>query len=610
MKIKFLSIILAISILGGCNIHPQMSQPVIQNNNLSIRDSELSKACLEGNLEEVEKRLKNGSNINSIDSEGYTPFLNAVRSGNLKLVDFLLNNGANIRDKTPREESNALMIASSYGYKNIVEYLLSYNGVFSLFYINVFPAINIYEVDKEGRNALFYASSVNSMNTLNKEELNSHKELVDLFLEKGLDINSKDYQGNNILVSSMETNFIDFLISKGVDIKNRNKNGNNFLERSLIYNPNIVGYLIKKGLSLKEIDENGNNIISNIAKVLNEKERASIDDKIFQLILNNKIDLNHKNLDGDTPLIFASKHIRNFQSEQIILFLLENGADPNIKNNTGNTYLDYLFLFSDDAFLKTLIEKKYFDLNYKTNKVEYKYNYRPIRSYLDEGITIYKRLSMLDFILLNGGSVNSYVENNQTLLQYLIKELKNDLSDNYYRNEKILLIKDIINKGADIYLNNSIIDILSLNYELSKYILSNIDNFNLNNNTDNYKLFHVISDSLELDYLISKGFNINTLDEEKNNLLISKLENRNYYDPFLLEIIDRNININQINKYGGTALIYAINKNNIEVALRLIDKGADINIKENNKINETPLSLAKKNNITEILNFIEKRNIK
>ncbi|MFN4152950.1 MAG: ankyrin repeat domain-containing protein, partial [Candidatus Sericytochromatia bacterium] len=301
---------------------------------------------------------------------------------------------------------------------------------------------------------------------------------------------------------------------------------------------------------------------------------------------------------------------RNFQSEQIILFLLENGADPNIKNNTGNTYLDYLFLFSDDPFLQTLIQKKYFDLNYKTNKVEYKYNYRPTRSYLDEGITIYKRLSMLDFILLNGGNVNSYTENNQTLLQYLIKELKNDLSDNYYRNEKILLIKDIINKGADVYLNNSIIDILSLNYELSKYILSNIDNFNLNNNTDNYKLFNIISDSLELDYLISKGFNINTLDEEKNNLLLYELKRPYYDNKFLFDLIDKNIDINQKNNYGGTALLYAIKNNNIELALRLIDKGANINIQETHEIKETPLSLAKKNNITEILNFIEKRNIK
>lgn len=208
MKIKFLSIILAISILVGCNIHPQMSQPIIQKNNSSVQDSELLIACKKGNLEDVEKILKNVSNLESTDYDGYTPFLNAVRSGNLKLVDFLLNNGANIRDRTVIEESNALMIASAYGYKSIVEYLLSYNGVFSLFYINVFPAINIYEVDKEGRNALFYASSVNSMNTLNKEELNTHKELVNLFLEKGLDINSKDYQGNNILVSSMNANFL------------------------------------------------------------------------------------------------------------------------------------------------------------------------------------------------------------------------------------------------------------------------------------------------------------------------------------------------------------------------------------------------------------------
>ena len=59
------------------------------------------------------------------------------------------------------------------------------------------------------------------------------------------------------------------------------------------------------------------------------------------LVLNNKADPNFKNDFGDTPLHYLVKYnIRSPERYAVAKLLIEKGANPNIANNKGETVID------------------------------------------------------------------------------------------------------------------------------------------------------------------------------------------------------------------------------------------------------------------------------
>lgn len=83
-------------------------------------------------------------------------------------------------------------------------------------------------------------------------------------------------------------------------------------------------------------------------KLLHEKDKfgfSSIhyaadgeEEEILQFLLENGVDVNDKNDDGNTPLHCLAAN--GEEAEEIIKILLENGADKTIINNNGETALD------------------------------------------------------------------------------------------------------------------------------------------------------------------------------------------------------------------------------------------------------------------------------
>jgi ankyrin repeat protein len=60
---------------------------------------------------------------------------------------------------------------------------------------------------------------------------------------------------------------------------------------------------------------------------------------VINILVEAGADINATNIDGRTPLIFAS--YLSYNPEAIITTLLQLGADPKIKDNTGKTAIDY-----------------------------------------------------------------------------------------------------------------------------------------------------------------------------------------------------------------------------------------------------------------------------
>ena len=73
-----------------------------------------------GELEEVEKSLANGIDVNQQDDEGYSALHAAAENGYLEIVKLLVESGADIQHKT---EYTALQLAEMAEQNEIVAYL-------------------------------------------------------------------------------------------------------------------------------------------------------------------------------------------------------------------------------------------------------------------------------------------------------------------------------------------------------------------------------------------------------------------------------------------------------------------------------------------------------
>ena len=73
-----------------------------------------------GELEEVNKSLENGSDVNTTDEEGYSALQAAAENGYLDVVEYLVAQGVDVSYKG---EYTALELAEMAGHIEIVNYL-------------------------------------------------------------------------------------------------------------------------------------------------------------------------------------------------------------------------------------------------------------------------------------------------------------------------------------------------------------------------------------------------------------------------------------------------------------------------------------------------------
>ncbi len=120
---------LMIAVINGNN---EILELLIRKDAHSINDSDiygftaLLYAIKFQYLDCVNTLIKNGADINYLNSSGTTPLLGAIQSSNIDIVNLLLNNQNIILD-TPFDSSQIteLMVAAALGNKRIVEALLN-----------------------------------------------------------------------------------------------------------------------------------------------------------------------------------------------------------------------------------------------------------------------------------------------------------------------------------------------------------------------------------------------------------------------------------------------------------------------------------------------------
>ena len=157
---------------------------------------DISEACEEGAIEEVERLIRAGVDVNKKEFYGWTPIHRAVISGHTDIVKLLLEHGANIdeKDNDGRTPINRVMEAWQR-HPDIVKLLLDHGA-------------NIHLKDKHGRSPIHLTAR------------EGHTDTMKLLLEYGADIDEKGNNGWTPIHQAAyrgHTDTVKLLLSAGAD---------------------------------------------------------------------------------------------------------------------------------------------------------------------------------------------------------------------------------------------------------------------------------------------------------------------------------------------------------------------------------------------------------
>jgi ankyrin repeat protein len=144
----------------------------------------------------------------------------------------------------------------------------------------------------------------------------NHERLCKLFVEAGLDVNYRDAAGTPMLSMAARNNrkeLLEWLLATGADIDAVSKDRGYSAVMDAVWKSNTA-----------------------IVKILVEK----------------KANLNFISRDGQSVLVLAV----GTGNEEICRLLVENGADPSIKDSMGMSAVEYARLFKKES-LAALLEK-------------------------------------------------------------------------------------------------------------------------------------------------------------------------------------------------------------------------------------------------------------
>ncbi len=178
----------------------------------------------------IQLLVKNGANINDQDNEGDTALHTAAILGNLKTITALLDNGADPNIKN--NDGETPVFHACYATENNLELL------------NIFinRGVNINEKNNYGESLLHIAVAHADIQT------------IQALLEKGLSVNGKTKYGYTPIwnVCEAEENnreIVDLLLSHGANINARDNEGDTLAAtQSCIDKAELLDYMVSKGL--------------------------------------------------------------------------------------------------------------------------------------------------------------------------------------------------------------------------------------------------------------------------------------------------------------------------------------------------------------------------
>src|SRR5437867_4959662 len=351
----------------------------------------LSEAAQNGSGAVVERLLQAGADPNTVvTTQGETVLMTASRVGNVEAVKALLEHAAYVDARENFRGQTALMWAAAEGHAAVIKLLLDHGAdhkVRSLDRDTTMPKLAagtpVAPIPRGGLTALLFAAR------------QGQTDAVQALLDAGVDINQTDSDGNSALVLTLLNSHYDLaqhFIDLGADPNGAAKDGRTPLYTAVEmhdadWSPlparrvsdtlapiDIINALLAKGENAnaqltaaspikKVAQDNGDRTLAAGATAFMRAARSG-DVPLMRLLLENKADPKLKNKDGLTALMVASgvswnDKIRGSEAEALetVKLCAELGLDVNGATDKGDTALHGAALRGADSIVKFLVEK-------------------------------------------------------------------------------------------------------------------------------------------------------------------------------------------------------------------------------------------------------------
>ena len=598
------------------------------------QNTALMYAVKTNDIEIVSRVLEKNPDINVKNISLDTAFTLAMKRRNYKIMKLLIDNGAEI-DNLNVQTNIDLLDSAIYSYRN-VRFLLKNGLEINDYIINSKLSYggNLLSRAVRGRNCFLidfllvnganpYLNS--DYNRLPIEELcyggyydndvKTSEKIIESFIEKGFDINTKNNNGETLLFSfhshncsELKQSMIRYLIeNQNADINIQNKDGISLLmlcvKKYSKIDLDTIQYLVEeKKCSLDLKDNNGNTILMH---ALNQSEQ-----QFYEYFLDKCQDFEQKNNYGMNLLMSAVKNV----NLETVKKLIEKGISINDVDNEGRNALFYIL--KDPSYVPVVTKVLALGSRFSNTIDNFKYlieNGIDINCEDSEGKTIIyyidNNLDLMKFAVEHGADVHHLDHEGRTVLFYL-----NDLATTKYviskgvdasirdkngntavfsrENLPISLLLYLVKQGADIneYSFRARSD-YSFNYTFNIDFMRKAVEYNFNFDTPN--LLDVEGDlegnvkEVFLDYIITnidryeakdftdiigKAMKKKLFDINRKNFLGDipliyimrkikehKLPMNTMYNELLQSMIDHGVNINEVDDEGKTLLYHALN---------------------------------------------------
>lgn len=233
-------------------------------------------AVRKDNIELVKRALsENTSNVNDIDSNGYTVLMHAIENEKHGVTEFLLNNGADVNIKN-NDGFTALAFAIEKGNGDLIQELLNRGA-------------DANTKSNDGMTYLMIAAMIGST------------EIMKIFLAKGNDVNDRKDTGVTALAFAAMHSQIDairLLLENGADVDTANNSGDTPLMFAS-YNGSIevVTELMNKGAKLNARGTDG------LTPLMQAAQAGHID--IVRLLASQGANVHIKDKNGNTARDYA-----------------------------------------------------------------------------------------------------------------------------------------------------------------------------------------------------------------------------------------------------------------------------------------------------------------
>lgn len=357
-------------------------------------------AAYKGNLELMEHLLTLGADPHAKNSGGTNMLLMAAIGGveDLKIYDLILENGVDVNYRN-EQEANALLLLASSNASDPASFqyfldqgialdsedkegngLINYaarGGNLAVMKMGVTRGLDYGKINSKGENALFYASygrkrskvqletfqyleslglEADIVNWEGKTPLHNavrrgNVDIIDYFLERGVNINQIDEEGNTALINAIGSDLtnVEKIVPLVSNVNHQNQLGHSALTKAVKSGSReAFDLLLEKGANLKHRDAKGNSLLYYAFKDFRSSKKEEYDYFISTL--------RKSGLEG-TEVDEEDNTLAHIAVENNNLFLLQKaialGADVNHKNKNGLSSLHLAAMQASDNRLIT-----------------------------------------------------------------------------------------------------------------------------------------------------------------------------------------------------------------------------------------------------------------